>query len=63
MQSIQRLVTILRLEDAVACLAEDAIGDPAGIPLVVDNQDSRGRTGEWGRQLEIPGSGYLSIGP
>jgi hypothetical protein len=46
-QDGERLGIILRLEDAIAFLAQNTIGDTAGDPLVIDNENGGG--GSWKR--------------
>jgi hypothetical protein len=47
-QGVESLFAVLRLQDAVACLAQDAVRDPTSVVLIVDDKHRDGRTGQRG---------------
>jgi hypothetical protein len=52
-QDGERLGIILRFEDAIAFLTQNAVGDTAGDPFVIDNQNSGGRSWKRVGQLNL----------
>jgi hypothetical protein len=53
-QHVQGFGRGLCFQDAIALLAQNAVGDSTGQTLVINDQDRRGNAGKWKRQLNLP---------